>query len=103
MQVVFAVDDPVSLDEAKGIIEEIRTGNTKRAPILLVANKIDLYGDEEQWACKGSRLYAVSNKLHFAAVSATDAHQVITFLCFLEKYLHPQIALGVEHGLEARF
>ncbi|CAG9531521.1 unnamed protein product, partial [Cercopithifilaria johnstoni] len=75
--VVFAVDDPISLDEAKDIIKEVQTRNTKKAPIILVANKIDLYECEEQWAAKKSRIYAFNNELHFAALSATNLPQVI--------------------------
>ncbi|EJD75276.1 hypothetical protein LOAG_17547 [Loa loa] len=74
--VVFAVDDPISLDEAKDIVKEVQVRNIKKAPILLVANKIDLYECEEQWAAKGSRIYAFENKLHFAALSATNLYQV---------------------------
>uniref|UniRef100_A0A915Q0L7 Bestrophin homolog n=1 Tax=Setaria digitata TaxID=48799 RepID=A0A915Q0L7_9BILA len=74
--IVFAVDDPISFDEAKSIVEEIRARNTKKAPILLAANKIDLYESEENWATKESRLYAFENKLHFAALSATNLFQV---------------------------
>lgn len=75
---MFAVDDPTSLDEAKDIIKELQERNTKKAPILLVANKIDLYECEEQWAAKESRIYALKNELHFAALSATNLPQVIT-------------------------
>ncbi|KAM3722198.1 Ras-related protein Rap-1b [Dirofilaria immitis] len=74
--VVFAVDDPASLDEAKDIIKEIRARNIRKAPILLVANKIDLYESEEQWATKDSRIYAIENNLHFATLSALNLFQV---------------------------
>ncbi|VDK79603.1 unnamed protein product [Litomosoides sigmodontis] len=90
--VVFAVDDPTSLDEAKDIIEEVQERNTKKAPILLVANKIDLYECEEQWAAKESRIYALNNQLHFAALSATSLPQVTeTFWCVLSEVgnFHP--------------
>ncbi|MCP9264382.1 hypothetical protein DINM_022447 [Dirofilaria immitis] len=76
LQVVFAVDDPASLDEAKDIIKEIRARNIRKAPILLVANKIDLYESEEQWATKDSRIYAIENNLHFATLSALNLFQV---------------------------
>uniref|UniRef100_A0A0R3RK64 Bestrophin homolog n=1 Tax=Elaeophora elaphi TaxID=1147741 RepID=A0A0R3RK64_9BILA len=74
--VVFAVDDPISLEEAKEIIKEVKVRNNKKAPILLVANKIDLYEREEQWAAKGSRIYAFKNKLHFTTLSAINLPQV---------------------------
>ncbi|VDN03125.1 unnamed protein product [Thelazia callipaeda] len=74
--VVFAADDPISFDEAKGIVQEIRERNNKRAPIFLVANKIDLYNSEELWASKEFRTYAIKNKLHFAAISAKNTAQV---------------------------
>ncbi|VDM10144.1 unnamed protein product [Wuchereria bancrofti] len=64
------------MDEAKDIVKEVQVRNNKKAPILLVANKIDLYECEEQWAAKESRIYAVENKLHFAALSAINLFQV---------------------------
>lgn len=76
------MDDPISLDEAKDIIKEVQARNTKNAPILLVANKIDLYKCEKEWAAKESRIYAFDNRLHFAALSATNLPQVTT------AYLH---------------
>ncbi|KAL3997741.1 Ras family protein [Acanthocheilonema viteae] len=90
--VVFAVDDPISLDEAKDIVKEVQARNIKKAPIFFVANKIDLYECEEQWIAKESRSYALDNKLHFFALSAINLPQVTEiFRCVLSEIgnFHP--------------
>lgn len=84
LKIVFAVDDPMSLDEAKDIVREVQARNTKKAPMLLVANKTDLCKCEEQWAAKESRIYALENRLNFYALSATNLSQVILHSCVSE-------------------
>lgn len=76
LQVVYSVDDSLSFDEAKGIIREIRELNVKNAPILLLANKTDLYEGSFQWICQDGDKYAQKNGLLFAQISAKNSQKV---------------------------
>ncbi|VDK47724.1 unnamed protein product [Anisakis simplex] len=74
--VVFAANDPDSFEEAKRIVEEIRERNMKRAPILLLGNKSDLYESEGDWPCENVRKFASAQLIPFVPVSAKNGHRV---------------------------
>uniref|UniRef100_A0A0N5AED7 GTP-binding protein n=1 Tax=Syphacia muris TaxID=451379 RepID=A0A0N5AED7_9BILA len=81
--VVYAVDDAISLDEAKGIVREIRELNAKRAPILMLANKIDLYDSPSEWVCKDGDYFATKNHIMFSPISAKNSQKVSHFAFYL--------------------
>uniref|UniRef100_A0A9J2P2S8 GTP-binding protein Rhes n=1 Tax=Ascaris lumbricoides TaxID=6252 RepID=A0A9J2P2S8_ASCLU len=74
--VVFAADDPESFEEAKRIVEEIRERNIKKAPILLLGNKSDLYESEADWPCEDINSFASTHLIPYAPVSAKNAQRV---------------------------
>uniref|UniRef100_A0A7E4V3S8 GTP-binding protein n=1 Tax=Panagrellus redivivus TaxID=6233 RepID=A0A7E4V3S8_PANRE len=75
--VVFAWDDPLSFDEAKRIIAEIRENNTKNAPIMLIANKSDLtIIDEKGVKEEDISDFVMETGLKYVNVSAKDGTRV---------------------------
>ncbi|KAE9420563.1 hypothetical protein Angca_003912 [Angiostrongylus cantonensis] len=68
--VVFSIDDVASLEEAKRIIEEIEEERHKTVPVILVANKCDLYDDVMKWEAKGSHQYAYNRNIPIVECTA---------------------------------
>ncbi|GMT28389.1 hypothetical protein PFISCL1PPCAC_19686, partial [Pristionchus fissidentatus] len=86
--VVFSVDNEVSAEEAKKIIDEIREIRSD-VPIILIANKIDLYGDEGEWRVKGMASFARSMSIPLVKMSASDAQDVDDLFEKFFNYLSP--------------
>ncbi|VDM56533.1 unnamed protein product [Angiostrongylus costaricensis] len=68
--VVFSIDDAASLEEAKRIIEEIEEERDKTVPVILVANKCDLYDDVMKWEAKRSHQYAYNRSIPIVECTA---------------------------------
>ncbi|KIH67118.1 Miro-like protein [Ancylostoma duodenale] len=76
LQVVFSIDDASSFEEAKKIIEEIEQERNKKVPIVLVANKCDLYEDVMDWKARGSHQYAYTRSIPIVECSAKRQPEV---------------------------
>jgi GTPase SAR1 family protein len=78
LQVVFAVDDSESFEEAKRIVEEIRERNEKKSPILLLANKTDTFETDNEWALldKMARRFALEHRILYFSITAKDSDKV---------------------------
>ncbi|KAK0424082.1 hypothetical protein QR680_008491 [Steinernema hermaphroditum] len=86
--VVFSVDSQASFKEAKAIVSDIRKRNCKDAPILLIANKMDLLDTHKKndWANLEVEDYIHAEHLLFANLSARDTSAVeMTFGRLLER------------------
>ncbi|VDM25206.1 unnamed protein product [Toxocara canis] len=57
---------------------EIRERNIKKAPILLLGNKSDLYESEADWPCQEIRSFASAYLIPYAPISAKNSHRVRT-------------------------
>ena len=96
--VVFSLEDSESFQEAKRIIQEIKTENRRNAPIFIVGNKLDK--GNPKWTSEVEE-YANSMKLNFVYLSAKDEEQVLkTFQDVLEKLKSNRIS--GEHQLRKR-
>ncbi|RCN34202.1 Ras family protein [Ancylostoma caninum] len=78
--VVFSIDDASSFEEAKKIIEEIEQERNKKVPIVLVANKCDLYEDVMDWKARGSHQYAYTRSIPIVECSAKRQAEVALLL-----------------------
>uniref|UniRef100_A0A1I8AE82 GTP-binding protein n=1 Tax=Steinernema glaseri TaxID=37863 RepID=A0A1I8AE82_9BILA len=78
--VVFSVDSQSSFKEAKAIISDIRARNGKDAPILLIANKMDLLESDKksEWSNLDVDDYIHAEHLLFSSLSARDTSAVET-------------------------
>ncbi|KAK6031727.1 Ras family protein [Ostertagia ostertagi] len=93
--VVFSIDDASSLDEAKKIIEEIEEERKKKVPIVLVANKCDLYEDVMDWNAKGSHQYAYTRAIPIVECSAKNHTEVTEAFKELLERLRDQSRIGI--------
>ncbi|CAI4225869.1 unnamed protein product [Auanema sp. JU1783] len=75
--VVFSVDDPDSFEEAKKIVDEILEIRQRKAPIILVANKRDLYENIENWKVHDSYNFAYSRMIPLFEVTAKERNEVL--------------------------
>ncbi|VDO91695.1 unnamed protein product [Heligmosomoides polygyrus] len=93
--VVFSIDDASSLDEAKRIIEEIEQERQKKVPVVLVANKCDLYDDVMDWKAKGSHQYAYTKAIPIVECSAKHHEEVTEAFKELLERLRDQSQIGI--------
>ncbi|KAK6045417.1 Ras family protein [Cooperia oncophora] len=93
--VVFSIDDASSLEEAKKIIEEIEEERKKKVPIVLVANKCDLYEDVMDWKAKGSHQYAYTRAIPIVECSAKNHAEVTEAFKELLERLRDQSRIGI--------
>ncbi|KAK5964240.1 GTP-binding protein [Trichostrongylus colubriformis] len=93
--VVFSIDDASSLEEAKKIIEEIEEERKKKVPIVLVANKCDLYEDVMDWKAKGSHQYAYTRAIPIVECSAKNHAEVSEAFKELLERLRDQSRIGI--------
>ncbi|XGW20134.1 hypothetical protein V3C99_003733, partial [Haemonchus contortus] len=93
--VVFSIDDASSLEEAKKIIEEIEEERKKKVPIVLVANKCDLYEDVMDWKAKGSHQYAYTRAIPIVECTAKNHAEVTEAFKELLERLRDQSRIGI--------
>ncbi|KAF8367197.1 hypothetical protein PRIPAC_85026 [Pristionchus pacificus] len=75
IKVVFSVNSEESAEEAKKIIDEIREKRSE-VPIILIANKIDLFCDEGEWKVRGMASFAKIKSIPIVKMSAKDSQDV---------------------------
>lgn len=89
IKVVFSVNSEESAEEAKKIIDEIREKRSEvrsymsiqstvsfQVPIILIANKIDLFCDEGEWKVRGMASFAKIKSIPIVKMSAKDSQDV---------------------------
>ncbi|KAK6729582.1 hypothetical protein RB195_006555 [Necator americanus] len=93
--VVFSIDDAASFEEARRIIEEIEQERKKKVPIVLVANKCDLYEDVMDWKAKGSHQYAYTRAIPIVECSAKKQPEVVEAFKELLERLRDENRIGI--------
>ncbi|PAV67538.1 hypothetical protein WR25_06697 [Diploscapter pachys] len=74
--IVFSVDDPLSFEEAKSIIQDIKSQRRSKTPIILLANKKDLFGERSDWRVKGIERYAINEGIRLMECTAKRREEV---------------------------
>lgn len=76
--VVFSVDDVGSFEEARQILDEIKRTNIKGAPVLLLANKTDLYASDCHWPVAEAEIgrCVSDSRCSYTALTATNSEMV---------------------------
>ncbi|KAL6730752.1 hypothetical protein Aduo_001695 [Ancylostoma duodenale] len=100
--VVFSIDDASSFEEAKKIIEEIEQERNKKVPIVLVANKCDLYEDVMDWKARGSHQYAYTRSIPIVECSAKRQPEVAEAFKELLERLRDENRIGITNMRKRR-